>query len=101
MTTPSGGAGRGSGDRPRFAAAWVGPAVLAIAFRPRLWPVAVRQMLRLARPGWWRRWPPVPLPDPSYLRFRLQTAYGDPDRPPSPHDVVAYLEWCRRFGRLR
>ncbi|HVF14522.1 MAG TPA: hypothetical protein VM942_07980 [Acidimicrobiales bacterium] len=43
----------------------------------------------------------MPLPDPSYLRFRLQTAYGDPNRSPAARDVVAYLEWCRVFGRLR
>ena len=78
-------------------AGWVGPAALAVARRPRLWGVAVAQGLRLAAPGWWRRWPPLPLPDPAYLRFRLQTAYGDPERGPAPGDVVAYLEWCRRF----
>ena len=75
-------------------------AVAAVAARPGLWPVAVRQSVALARPGWWRRWPPVPVPDPAYLRFRLQTAYGDPSRPPSPADVVAYLEWAREFRRL-
>ena len=75
----------------------MGPAALAVAVRPRLWGVAVTQAVRLAAPGWWRRWPPLPLPDPTYLRFRLQTAYGDPDRGPAPEDVVAYLEWCRRF----
>jgi len=70
---------------------------VAVAFRPRLWGVAVRQCLRLAAPGWWRRWPPFPAPDPSYLRFRMQTAFGDRAGGPAPADVVAYLEWCRRF----
>jgi hypothetical protein len=79
------------------AAGWMGPAALAVAVRPRLWGVAVTQALRLAAPGWWRRWPPLPLPDPAYLRFRMQTAYGDPEAAPAPPDVVAYLEWCRRF----
>ena len=72
-----------------------GAAVLAVAVRPRLWPTAVRQVFVLAAPGWWRRRPFLPLPDPGYLRFRLQTAYGDPDRAPDPKDVVAYLRWCR------
>ena len=80
--------------------AWVGRATLAVAVRPRLWRVSVAQVGRLAAPGWWRRWPPLPLPDPGYLRFRLQTAYGDPDRPPDPADVVAYLDWCRQFARV-
>jgi hypothetical protein len=76
---------------------WVTPAAAAVAVRPRLWGIAVAQLLRVAAPGWWRRWPPVPLPAPEYLRFRLQTAYGDPDARPSPADVVAYLDWCKRF----
>jgi hypothetical protein len=80
---------------------WLLPVAAAIAVRPRLWAVAVGQALRLAPAGWWRRWPPVPVPDPAYLRFRLQTAYGDPDRPPSAGDVVTYLHWCRRMRRLR
>ena len=79
-----------------MSAGWFRGAFLAVAARPGLWPVALVQLFRLARPGWWRRWPPVPRPDPSYLRFRLQTAYGDPNRPPDPADVVTYLEWCRR-----
>ncbi len=78
---------------------WVWPAVRAVAVRPGLWSVAVRQGLRLAVPGWWRRWPPVPRPDPDYVRFRLQTAFGDAGEPPAPTDVVAYPQWCRRFPR--
>lgn len=57
---------------------------------------AARQARRLARPGWWRHAPHLPLPDPAYLRFRFETQYGAGD--PDPRDVVAYLEWCRRMG---
>ncbi|MGI8809633.1 MAG: hypothetical protein ACR2KK_17690 [Acidimicrobiales bacterium] len=81
--------------RPRNG--WVGPAAVAVAVRPRLWGVVVRQGWRMAGPGWWRRWPPVPRPAPEYLRFRFQTAFGDRDGGPEPAEVVAYLEWCRRF----
>ena len=76
---------------------WVAAAAMAVAVRPRLWGIAVAQTFRLAAPGWWRRWPPVPLPAPEYLRFRMQTAFGDPDASPSPADVVAYLDWCKKF----
>ena len=60
------------------------------------------QLFELAPRGWWRRWPPVPSPDPDYLRFRLQTMYGDPEHEPEPEDLVTYLKWCRGYRpRLR
>jgi hypothetical protein len=75
------------------AAAWI-RAFLAIVVRPHLWPVAVRQATRIARPGWWKQSPFLPLPDAGYLRFRLVTAYGATVAP-QPDDLVSYLEWCR------
>jgi hypothetical protein len=71
---------------------WARATTLVLA-RPRLWAAALRQALRLARPGWWRRPPFLPVPDPAYLRFRFETQYGD-DARPDPRDLVAYLEWC-------
>ena len=73
-----------------------GGAVLA---RPGLWTTAAAQVLALAPTGWWRRWPPIPLPDPAYLRFRLVTQYGDPARTPDVDDVLSYLRWCRNLRR--
>jgi hypothetical protein len=71
-----------------------------VARRPSLWGVAARQSLVLARPGWWRRRPFLPLPDAGYLRFRMQTAYGaEGTQPPVPGDLVAYLHWCRDYPR--
>jgi hypothetical protein len=75
-------------------------AVVGLALRPALWPTACRQLAILARPHWWRRWPPVPQPDPAYLRFRLQVQYGDAAHEPEVDDVLTYLEWCRRMRRL-
>jgi hypothetical protein len=68
---------------------------MALARRPALWGTALRQAVRLARPGWWHRRPFLPVPDAGYLRFRMITAYGDPDRVPAPNDVITYLRWCR------
>ena len=76
------------------------PIVLALLRRPDLWSTAVGQLFRLATPGWWRRRPFLPLPDADYLAFRLQTMYGDPVHQPEPGDVVAYLDWCRKYRRL-
>ena len=83
-----------------MSAGWVARAFVAVLLRPGLWRIAVVQLFRLAVPGWWRRWPPLPLPDPAYLRFRLQTQYGDPDREPAPSDLLTYLHWCRGYGKV-
>ena len=81
---------------------WLVRGAGAVAVRPRLWVTAVRQVGALAEPGWWRGRPPLPLPAPGYLRFRMVTAYGDPDARPAAEDVVAYLSWCRdEHRRLR
>lgn len=72
---------------------WVVAAAVAVARHPSLWFTALRQVRRLAAPGWWRRSPHLPLPDPAYLRFRLETQYGT-DRAPDPDDIVTYLHWC-------
>jgi len=77
---------------------WQREIIRAVTLHPTLWPTALRQAVRMAPRGWWRRPPFVPVPDPSYLRFRLQTAYGNQGEP-SAEDVVAYLRWCREFPR--
>jgi hypothetical protein len=80
--------------------AWFLGAVAAVARHPSLWAIGVRQAVVLARPGWWRRPPFLPLPAPDYLRFRLETAYGGlGDRPIEPADLIAYLRWCRTLRR--
>ena len=75
-------------------------AVMAVAVRPSLWGIAVVQVFRLARTGWWRRPPFLPVPDRDYLRFRLETQYGR-DHDPEPRDVITYLAWCREMTRIR
>jgi hypothetical protein len=87
-----------SAPAPRWR--WLRRASVAVAAHPSLWPTALHQLLVLAPAGWWRRRPWLPLPDPAYLRFRLQTAYGDPERDPEPEDVVTYLHWCRAWPRV-
>ena len=87
-------------DGRRGRLGWAVRAVAAVGRRPELWATAAHQVLVLAPPGWWRARPWVPWPDPAYLRFRLQTAYGDPTRRPEPADVVTYLHWCRAWPRV-
>ena len=72
--------------------AWVRTGA-AVARRPRLWRPAVVQVRRLAPPRWWARRPFLPVPDAAWMRFRLETQYGDASHPPVPADVVTWLEW--------
>lgn len=69
-------------------------AALALLKRPDLWPAA----LRLVPPGWWRSWPPVPVPPKGYREFRTETMYGPGGRL-DVDDLVVYLEWCRAMRR--
>jgi hypothetical protein len=63
-----------------------------------LWFTALRQIGRIARPGWWRHPPFLPVPDREYLAFRMQTAYGT-NGEPKPDEVIDYLAWVRRSSR--
>lgn len=69
-------------------------AAVALVRRPDLWAAAIRLVPR----GWWRRWPPLPVPDRAYRNFRLETMYGRPDRMEAD-DLILYLEWCRAMRR--
>ena len=69
----------------------------AVARRPALWSTAVRQMRRTTAPGWWKRWPYLPVPSGSYIEFRLVTQYGDAGHAWDPEDVLNYLRWCKSW----
>lgn len=73
---------------------WVAAAA-AVGRRPALWPTAARQVRRLARRGWWRRPPFLPLPDRGWVRFRALTQYGAARQAPMGDDVVGWLVWVR------
>ncbi len=73
----------------------------SLARRPGLWPEAVRALVAHLPLRWWSRPPFLPVPDPRYLAWRRETAYGDPDARIEQADLVAYLEWRRRFRRSR
>lgn len=75
-------------------------AAWSVVTRPTLWATCAIQVLRLAQRGWWRRAPFLPLMDPEYLRFRLETAYGAGGERIEPEDLVAYLRWCKGLRGL-
>lgn len=67
--------------------------------RPGLLPAVVGLAWAARRRGWYRRPPFLPLPPRSYLRWRMDTAYGDPEADPSAEDLARYLSWARRMRR--
>jgi len=72
--------------------------LLAVAAHPSVWWAGLAAVGRMARTGWWRRPPFLPLPGRSYWHFRLVTAFGGAgsESAMAGRDVVAYLRWCQR-----
>lgn len=56
----------------------------------------LRVAWRFRRRGWWLRPPFLPLPDRTYVRWRMHTAYGEYDSVPPAEDVVRYARWAVR-----
>lgn len=87
----SGGGGNGGPGWGGLTAALLVRAVI----RPRLALDLARTLWAFRRRDWWRRPPFLPLPDRSYLRWRMYTAYGDEGAVPPVEDVVRFARWRR------
>ena len=68
---------------------------LRAAVRPRLALDLLRTAWAFRRRGWWRHPPYLPLPDRTYLRWRMYTAYADESAVPPAADVVRFARWRR------
>jgi hypothetical protein len=83
---------------PEYAGSWTGLA-LRLAGRALLSPRLALDLTRTAwafrRRNWWRQSPFVPVPDPTYLRWRMYTAYGDERAVPPADDVIRFARWRR------
>lgn len=73
-------------------------AIAALARRPDLWVTGLSAARSMARHRWWAQSPYLPVPDPGWLSFRLETAYGRSDRTSiEANDLITWLEWKRDF----
>ncbi|MDH3271322.1 MAG: hypothetical protein OEN56_08330 [Gemmatimonadota bacterium] len=61
--------------------------------RPRMIPYLLRAAWAFRARGWYRRPPFLPLPPRSYMRWRLDTAYGDPEAKPPLDEFERYIVW--------
>ena len=79
----------------------MGTIFVRVAVRhPSLAWEAVRMAAATAAPGWFRKAPFVPRPEPGYLDWRMLTAYGRPDAIPTEREVEEFLRWRRVLRRL-
>ena len=85
-----------TGSWPRLALQLALRAVL----RPRLALDLCRSAWAFRRRSWWRTAPFLPLPDRTYLRWRMYTAYGDEAAVPPADDVIRFARWRRETMQL-
>jgi len=62
--------------------------------RPKLGIALLRVAWRFRAQDWYRRFPFLPMPDPTYVKWRMHTAYGDYDAIPPAADVERYAMWA-------
>lgn len=75
------------------------PFVLLALKRPRLWPALVSAAWAFRPRDWYRRAPFLPLPSKSYMRWRLETAYGDPEAVPPADEIERFVTWSADMRR--
>ena len=62
---------------------------------PRLGLDLLRTLWAFRRRRWWAQTPYLPVPDRTYLRWRMFTVYADEEAVPSVDDVVRFARWRR------
>lgn len=67
---------------------------------PRLAIDLLRTAWAFRRRQWWAQPPFLPLPDRSYLRWRMYTAYGEEAAVPPSQDVIRFARWRREVMHL-
>lgn len=72
--------------------------VLALT-RPGLWPAMLSAAWAFRAKQWYRRPPFLPVPSREYVRWRLETAYGDPEAVPPADELARFLQWSAEMRR--
>ncbi len=75
---------------------WIG-LVSTLAVRALINPPLAVDLLRVAwrfrHRKWYARFPFLPLPAATYVKWRMYTAYGDEAAIPPARDVIAFARW--------
>jgi hypothetical protein len=72
-----------------------GVLVLRGLVNPRLALDLLRTAWAFRRRRWWAQPPFLPVPDRTYLRWRMLTAYADEAAVPPAEDVIRFARWRR------
>lgn len=67
--------------------------------RPRTIPHLLGAAWAFRARGWYRRPPFLPVPSAAYMRWRMETAYGDPDAAPPEDHLIRFLDWGAEMRR--
>ena len=75
--------------------------MLGVAMRrPSLIPGMIRAAWVFRARDWYRQPPFLPVPPKAYVRWRMETAYGDPEAVPPVGELSRYLQWSKRIRRM-
>jgi hypothetical protein len=85
-----------SNDPSKLVSIYLSMAALAFR-RPRAIPAILGASWAFRSRTWYRSFPFLPIPPRSYLRWRMETAFGDPEAVPSLDDLERYLNWTARM----
>ena len=70
--------------------------------RPRTIPYMLTNAWAFRARGWYLRPPFLPVPPRSYMRWRMETAYGDAGATPSDEELERYLRWTAHMrGQMK
>ena len=75
------------------------PFLLLALRRPRLWPALLSAAWAFRPRDWYRKAPFLPLPSKAYMRWRLETAYGEPDAVPPADEIARFVTWSAEMRR--
>ena len=88
---------------PRYQGSWAALSArlfLRALISPRLALDLLKTAWAFRRRDWWRVAPFLPIPDATYLGWRMYTAYGDAHAVPPAIDVIRFARWRRTTMEL-
>lgn len=77
----------------------VRPFVALALRRPGLVPALIGMAWSFRARDWMRRPPFLPLPPRDYMRWRMETAYGDPEAVPPADELERFVRWAAAMRR--